>query len=133
MKIKLRMKPDNNDNEDIPVPVSPVISSKRMVGVGGFSSENDLRLSTPTIIKPVRQEDDQEKGLPPPPPSFREDKILNPDFDLSKEIKYFGDVYSQVFGADLSLINKDLIMLNLLFAIYSELSNLRAESNNRRV
>ncbi len=34
MKIKLRMKPDNNDNEDIPVPVSPVISSKRMVGVG---------------------------------------------------------------------------------------------------
>ena len=66
---------------------------------------------------------EQEPTPPTPPPQHREKTS-----PVDSEINYFKENYGSVFGMD-SLIpsSKEIIELNLLFAIYSELANLRAE------
>lgn len=118
LRIKFRKHDNKDSNDSVPVvPDPPVISSKRNVGMGYEEIQPTSKEITPPAIPPIINEKNPDPGV-------------NPDFSLEKEINYFRDVYSQVFGRDLSVADREVIMMNLLFAIYSEITNLRAESNN---
>ena len=122
MKIRFERE-ERNKASPLEIPVPPAHSTKRdiSIGGGGYHQEEQAR--------PVDSSVPDEPILPPPPPPFKKEIPAEAKSVLDDEIKYFQEVYAGVFGSD-SLMGKDVIGLNLLFAIYSELVNLRVE--NRR-
>jgi hypothetical protein len=98
IKIERDLKPPIPPNAPAP-PIPPAydraFTSKRNVSIGGSVG-----------------------AIPPPPPPI--EKVKSDD----SVVDYFKNNYSDIFGAD-SLIGKDVIQLNILFGIFSEIIRVR--------